>query len=453
MNKKLKTSVLSLLMSTVLLPVFLPIPAFAQSNAKPLKVFILAGQSNMQGQADVSTIDYIGDDPKTAPMLLEMRDNNEKYRLVKDTWISYLTHGRGTPNGEGIGQLTVGFGARKDPAKDGGKIGPEFTFGIYMQKSLKQSILIIKTAWGGKSLHTDFRSPSAGPYEFNESEIASIKKRGLNLEEERAKKKAATGVYYRLMVEHVKYVLSDIKRVYPDYDEDQGYEIGGFVWFQGWNDVVNSGVYPRRGQPGGYDKYSEWLAMLIRDVRRDLDAPNMPFVIGVLGTNGPIENIEKRYRAIHDTFRQAMAAPAALPEFQGNVIAVQTAPYWDMVLDGIAKKRGLLNQRKRLLENRIKQGEVTRDEVANELAEIKAELESPEDSAIWKRGASNAAYHYLGCAKIMALIGKGFAEAMLELQVRQLLHSLLRYHDSMAFAPKTDLDGELLERLLPGNVQ
>jgi hypothetical protein len=146
MNKKLKTSVLSLLMSTVLLPVFFPMPAFAQSTTKPLKVFILAGQSNMQGHADVSTIDYIGDDPKTAPMLLEMRDKNGKYRLVKDTWISYLTHGRGTPNGEGIGQLTVGFGARKDPAKNGGKIGPEFTFGIYMQKSLKQPILIIKTA-------------------------------------------------------------------------------------------------------------------------------------------------------------------------------------------------------------------------------------------------------------------------------------------------------------------
>jgi len=43
---------------------------------KPVKVFILAGQSNMQGHASVSTIDYIGDDPKTAPMLLEMQNIN-----------------------------------------------------------------------------------------------------------------------------------------------------------------------------------------------------------------------------------------------------------------------------------------------------------------------------------------------------------------------------------------
>ena len=88
MNKKLKTSALSLLMSTVLLPVFFPMPAFAKSNTQALKVFILVGQSNMQGHADVSTIDYIGDDPETAPMLLEMRDKNGKYRLVKNTWIS-----------------------------------------------------------------------------------------------------------------------------------------------------------------------------------------------------------------------------------------------------------------------------------------------------------------------------------------------------------------------------
>ena len=44
------------------------------AQAKPLKVFILAGQSNMQGHAEIGTFDYIGDDPATAPILDEMRD-------------------------------------------------------------------------------------------------------------------------------------------------------------------------------------------------------------------------------------------------------------------------------------------------------------------------------------------------------------------------------------------
>ena len=48
------------------------------------------------------------------------------------------------------------------------------------------------------------------------------------------------GHYYRLMVEHVRRVLSDPGRVHPAYDPELGYELAGFVWFQGWNDMVAS---------------------------------------------------------------------------------------------------------------------------------------------------------------------------------------------------------------------
>jgi hypothetical protein len=41
----------------------------AEAQSKPVRVFILAGQSNMEGHADVDTFDYIGDDPATAPLL------------------------------------------------------------------------------------------------------------------------------------------------------------------------------------------------------------------------------------------------------------------------------------------------------------------------------------------------------------------------------------------------
>ena len=59
--------------------------------AKPLKVYILAGQSNMEGQAKVETFDYIGDDPATAPMLEEMRGPDGQPRVCQRVWISYLT--------------------------------------------------------------------------------------------------------------------------------------------------------------------------------------------------------------------------------------------------------------------------------------------------------------------------------------------------------------------------
>jgi len=174
---------------------------------KPLKVFILVGQSNMQGHAHVRTFDAIGLDPKTAPILKEIQGADGTPRLCEKVWISSI----GCAEEEQIGKLTAGFGAKVR----GPKIGPEFTFGIYMQKLLDEPILIIKTAWGGKSLHTDFRPPSAGPYEFNESQLEKFKKQGKDLEAIKADKTKATGHYYRLMIDHVKKVLADIKRVYP----------------------------------------------------------------------------------------------------------------------------------------------------------------------------------------------------------------------------------------------
>ena len=51
----------------------------SQIAAKPLKVFNLAGQSNMQGHVNVSTFNSIADDPKTAPLLEHMRDADSKH--------------------------------------------------------------------------------------------------------------------------------------------------------------------------------------------------------------------------------------------------------------------------------------------------------------------------------------------------------------------------------------
>ncbi len=228
---------------------------------------------------------------------------------------------------------------RRPPTKDGGKIGPEFTFGITMEKELKEPILIIKTAWGGRSLNTEFRPPSAGPYKLPKQTQDQWDKHpqgahGIPKLEDRKKwqedKEAASGVFYRMMVAHVKKVLADPARVCPAYDPKAGYELAGFVWLQGFNDLVDGQTYPN----GNYDEYSRLLAHFIRDVRKDLDAPKMPFIIGVLGVEG-----EKNVN-----FRQAMAAPAAMPEFKGNVVAVDTAPFWDRDIEAAEPKQGDYNE-------------------------------------------------------------------------------------------------------------
>ena len=391
------------------------------TKAKPLKVYILCGQSNMEGHARVSTFEAMKMDPLTRPILKEMIDEKGTPVVCDQVWISYLTGGRDNM-GEGFGKLTAGYGSRRNPAEAGDKIGPEFTFGIFMQKALQEPVLIIKTAWGGKSIHTDFRPPSAGPYPFSEKEIENLTKREKNLKEAKAEKAGQTGRYYRLMIGHVRKVVKDIKRVYPDYNPEDGYEIDGFVWFQGWNDMVASGTYPNRGQPGGYDAYSECLVYFIRDVRKDLQAPDMKFVIGVMGVGGPLDKYaSQRYVPIHGGFRKSMAAPASLPEFKGNATAVRTAAFWDMRLQEIEDKQGKVKQMTGFLKSKHrdhpnKVGSMDAQAQKTYLDKYRRELISSDDEAYAKIARSNAAYHYFGSAKTMAQIGKAFAEAILDME-------------------------------------
>jgi len=383
-----------------------------QLHSTPLKVFILAGQSNMQGHAKVETFDYIGDDPTTATLLKEMRGADGKPRVLENVWISSIgcLGDAYSDLTEKTGQLTAGFGAPEN------KIGPEFTFGITLEKLLGEPILLIKTAWGGRSLHTDFRPPSAGPYVPTPEEA----KRWAEKPERKTKTEAATGVFYREMVAHVKKVLADPKRVCPAYDTKQGYEIAGFVWLQGFNDLVSSDTYPPK--PGekvrDYSKYGVWLADLIRDVRKDLAAPKLPVVIGVLGVDGLKANDHTK------AFRTAMAAPAALPEFEGNVVAIETAPFWSEELGAIAEKKEKVSQMAHLLKSKNKKeanadGTMTEQQQRDYVKAYEAKIITPAEAAAWKRGASNGGYHYLGCAKTFALMGKAFAEANLQLMKAQ----------------------------------
>jgi hypothetical protein len=210
------------------------------------------------------------------------------------------------------------------------------------------------------------------------------------------------------------FILADPKRVVPGYDPTQGYELAGFVWLQGWNDMVDGPAYPAHGKPGQFDVYSELLAHFIRDVRRDCGATRMPFVIGVMGVGGATPGVETV------EFRKAMAAPAFLPEFKGNVVAVETAPFWSEELGAIDKKHERVRQMRYFLDSKHKDhanadGKMTEEQKREFVKKFEADLITPAEAALWKRGASNVGYHYLGCAKTFALMGQAFAEATLQM--------------------------------------
>jgi alpha-galactosidase len=218
------------------------------------------------------------------------------------------------------------------------------------------------------------------------------------------------------MIEHVKKVLGDIKRVVPEYDPSQGYELAGFVWFQGFNDMIDDWTYHNQNQPGGYDEYSQLLAMFIRDVRKDLNAPKLPFVIGVMGIGG----VKEGEKPPQMYFRQAQAAPASLPEFRGNVVAVQTAPFWDDELDALQQRMEKFNAEFNAKMDQEAKKNPSLSQTARDEAYKKALAENFTAEELKRmKGISNGGYHYLGAAKIMAPIGKAFAEAMTNLQKTQ----------------------------------
>lgn len=389
---------LILTLSSVSLFFLAPATAAAQS---PVKVYILAGQSNMQGHAHVRTLEHVGMDSATAPLLNMIQQSDGQPRTADNVWISYLSSG-----GVKQGQLTTGFGASEE------KIGPELTFGLTMAQQHQGPVLIIKTAWGGKSLNTDFRSPSAGPYEFSDAQREQFENQGKDLDQINADKQQATGHYYRLMIEHVNSVLQDIDQVIPGYEQSRGYELAGFVWFQGWNDMVDRGTYPNRDQPNGYQQYSDCLEHLIHDVRKDLKAPELPIVVGVMGVGGPVAKYlpdQQRYRTVHQNFRDAQAAPAKSGRLPGKVVNVLTEQYWDLELRDLKAREGKLNQQ---LRQQVKANELDREQQRTLREKLWADEFSEQELKTLQTGVSNAEYHYLGSAKIMAQIGAGFAQAL-----------------------------------------
>src|SRR5579859_2488982 len=108
-------------------------------------------------------------------------------------------------------------------------------FGTIMGEHFPNQILLVKTAWGGRSLAANFRPPSAGPLPLTTYPPEQQKRLAETIKDGKLK----VGEDYRVMLAELRDVLANLKTYFPAY-QDQGYEIAGFVWFQGWNDMIDS---------------------------------------------------------------------------------------------------------------------------------------------------------------------------------------------------------------------
>lgn len=276
------------------------------------KVFILAGQSNMQGKAAVeigrnpnnpndtnfsggygSLRFMLNKSPNQYGYLADPTNpagNNPGWIRRSDVAVTYWSGGGASdvPNPTSparTGDLDPFFGNNGEgPTGVNGRIGPEYSFGLVVGSQLGDPVLILKYAFGGKSLAGEFRPPSA------------VTKRG-----------GTVGAYYTGMIARVNAALSALPA--------DSYEIAGFAWHQGWND---------RSSTAFANEYEDNMADLIRDLRIAWNAPNLPVTIGTTG----MANADQSADGVKVINAQAAVAnPSLYPEFAGTVVTVDTRPF------------------------------------------------------------------------------------------------------------------------------
>ena len=358
-----------------------PDPADTGDASKPVKVYIMSGQSNTVG------IGYVyGDKPGSLETIAKREGKFPN--LVDDSgdWtkrndVIY----KGVVTATAAGPLTAGQGA------DATRLGPELGFGHVMGWFHDEPVLIIKASQGNRSLGWDFLPPGSERFEIGELTYAGYGDRpGSWITDSEG---PVPGVWYagkqyddclrdeadmgmsawkasydyrkNTTVKHknVPYVATSSHTSGPSNEPGVGsnwetawkpysiinaadilagdgtlqnlpngtsdlngrrYEIAGFCWWQGHRDGGEQGS----GEAGVHAaRYEDNLVDLIDALRRDFNAPDAPVVVATIGFGGgtwePGSSGDTIFMA-----QMAVGDPAKHPNLATNVASVDTTGYW-----------------------------------------------------------------------------------------------------------------------------
>jgi hypothetical protein len=285
-------------------PLFLPSNTVANIS-KPVKVFILMGQSNMVGMANVAgdkngTLEYT---VKRKHRFTHLVDKTGNWGTRHDARYVFMlgTFGRLTNNE----WLTV-----KAP-----RFGPEVQFGYIMAELMDEPVLLLKSCIGNRALGWDLLPPGSERYEFEGNTYAAYGESPDKWPSNTSKPTPQpnpwyAGLEYDVDVKSAKDVLANLSSYYPLATEGN-YEITGFLWWQGDRD--------RRVHAYAMN-YEKNLVQLIKQLRREFESPNAKFALATVGMQG--------YNMTGDTLAVAEAQLAVsgdrgkYPEFEGNVLSV-----------------------------------------------------------------------------------------------------------------------------------
>jgi hypothetical protein len=285
-------------------------------TSKPVKVFILMGQSNMVGMGHISgdkpgTLEHAVKTEKKYPYLV---DAEGKWVPRQDVRFVRFMQGKGQMANEWLGIK-------------GGTIGPEFGIGHVVGDAIASPVMLLKTCIGNRSLAWDYLPPGSKRFVEGGKVYAGYKDKPDSWAVDPAKGVATepppwinkktgkpiewyAGINYDEEVGFVKTVLGDLGKYYPGATKC---EIAGFFFWQGEKDTYNAVSAAH---------YEENLVNFIKALRKDLNCPNAKFVMGTLGEAakgcGGNEGLVLNANLAVD------GTSGKHPEFKGNVAAVYT---------------------------------------------------------------------------------------------------------------------------------
>ncbi len=280
------------------LPEVLPDPDGEEADmSKPVQVYILLGQSNMLGFGKPSILETVAADKY--PYLV---DDSGGWTVRKDV--------------RNVRVMCSGTGPAKDYTNDWmtiqGNIGPEIGIGHYVGHVTDAPVMILKSCIGNRSLGWDLLPPGTEPYEHGGKTQPGYrgtpddpKGNGEPVEGE-----WYAGCQYDGDIAAAKAVLEDLDKYYPGAKE---YEVAGFFWWQGDKDMRNA---------AHFEMYEQNLIQLIKELRKEFDAPNAKFVTASLGQTK--EGSQGGDGKILDAMKAV--AQSDDPELKGKVAFVYTHP-------------------------------------------------------------------------------------------------------------------------------
>ena len=181
----------------------------------------------------------------------------------------------------------------------------------------EDSVLILKTSQGNRSLGWDFLPPGSEQYEYDGKIYAGYKQSPESWGKGTEPKAIGwyAGKQYDDCFGAAHEGLNNFDEQFPQW-KGRGYEIVGFAWWQGDKDRYNAGHASR---------YEKNLVHLIKTLRKEFKAPNAKFVVATLGQTAK-DSAEENEKLILDAQLAVDGEVGKYPEFKGNVISVYTHP-------------------------------------------------------------------------------------------------------------------------------